>query len=778
MKLKLLTLSSTLPLILLVIFSGQVLAVTYSISGNSDLSPSSCSTNACPSLRDAVIASNSNSGEDIIQLQEGTYTLDLTNSSSEDENNSATGDLDVKDRLIIEGGNADDPHLTIITADTLQDRIFHVSNSLTSIGNLTLRNLTLRGVELDGKNGGAIFNSLGSTLTLENVVIRDNITTNLGAREAQAVGAGIYNGGNLNLRDSFIINNTANVDQNSEARYGGGGLYNAATGDATITNTTFRRNIAVNNFTGTSTDFSSGGAILNLGTLFIEDSIVGGETERVTEVYDSTEYDVANQSEAGGGISNVGGFMTINKTNISHNTTLNAVDNSDEDGREGGGIYNQNAGENRGSLLITASTLSFNVSTKQGGGLFSTGVPLTIAHSTINDNTATFLGGGVVNIGNQAAEISSSTIAYNTADSGALGNTAKGGGLFTSSRINITNVTIAGNSADEGTQIFIQDNSVLESRTPEPRVSLENTLIDHRPTTQSASQNCEGDSGFIDSLGYNINSGESCNLTESTDIQNGNPELETALAENSAINTDTNELIVPDTLTIAFASDSSIAIDQREGSGCPSLDQRYFIRDSRCDIGAFEHEAAPRTQQIADMKVTLTEKGDPVPTETQQVYTASVINIGPHDASSVTLTFFRPDLAHSIDAISVNGVLNSNACEVISNDNSLLCAIGTVDAFETVNYGFTITYTEFGDTEVSAEVASGGSTSDYFLANNTFTETTEVQDKENCDRDIPGCNPFTSNSSGGGGFFQPLMLISLSLMSLLGFLVRQRRFVI
>ncbi|MCA9262194.1 MAG: hypothetical protein KDA60_00035, partial [Planctomycetales bacterium] len=128
----------------------------------------------------------------------------------------------------------------------------------------------------------------------------------------------------------------------------------------------------------TNGDFVTGGAILNEGTLTLN------------EVYLEN-----NAAENGGAIYNMG-QLTINASTISHNSAIN-----------GGGIYSD------GDATIVNSTLSGNTAIDLGGGVYNrnAGDDLLLTHTTITNNTALF-GGGIYNNGH--VNLASSVVAQNT----------------------------------------------------------------------------------------------------------------------------------------------------------------------------------------------------------------------------------------------------------------------------------------------------------------------------------------------------------------------------
>jgi hypothetical protein len=127
---------------------------------------------------------------------------------------------------------------------------------------------------------------------------------------------------------------------------------------------------------------TSGGGILNRGTLTLRDSIARDST-----------------ALAGGGIFNeFSATMTIHNTSIANNDALE---------NDGGGIANKGVMTVRGSTLADNETFA-----SSGGGIANTGT-LTVVNSTLSGNTALLAGGGLSNSGNLT--VVSSTITGNRA---------------------------------------------------------------------------------------------------------------------------------------------------------------------------------------------------------------------------------------------------------------------------------------------------------------------------------------------------------------------------
>lgn len=210
---------------LCVALPGSVHAATYVVTTSTDESPTSshCTDEDVEtdcSLREAVIASNSNSGSDTISIPAGTYTF-ATFGSDTGEDAAAKGDLDITDTsgtLTMTGAGSGS---TIINANDI-DRVFHTVLNTTSVfEDLTMTNGTT-------SSSGAGIQALGTT-TLDSVVISNNVMSGFAG-----YGGGIRCDTNtLTIIDSTISGNSVGL-----GHYGGG--INANICDLTISGSTFR----------------------------------------------------------------------------------------------------------------------------------------------------------------------------------------------------------------------------------------------------------------------------------------------------------------------------------------------------------------------------------------------------------------------------------------------------------------------------------------------------------------------------------------------------------
>jgi len=240
----------------------------------------------------------------------------------------------------------------------------------------------------------------------------------------------------------------------------------------------------------------------------------------------------------------------------------------------GGGISSYIAGANGNSTLTLVDViLKDNQATGgEGGGLYAVyGPRITLENVTITGNQANF-GGGIHyhnQYGTEKLRMTNVTISGNQAQN-------SGGGLYVNfaigaGAVRATNVTFFNNSAVTGSG----DNIYNKGST----IRLKNTIV------AGGTDNCAGDPGAnITSLGYNLDSGNTCGLTGTGDQVNKAPKLD-PLADNGG-----------NTLTHALRP-ASPAVNHipRGTNGCGKAiktDQRGATRPQpaggACDIGAYE----------------------------------------------------------------------------------------------------------------------------------------------------------------------------------------------
>jgi len=164
-------------------------------------------------LRAAVQEANALPGPDRIELAGQTYTLTLA-LAAEDE--AAGGDLDIAGELEVVGGGAT---ASVISArdpeGVARDRVIDVLEG----AKVSLERLGVRDGEVDGEDGGGIYNA--GELTLREADVANNRA--LAGFDMGGVGGGILNAGTLRLERSSVRRNRAEL---------GGGVANAGTAEA------------------------------------------------------------------------------------------------------------------------------------------------------------------------------------------------------------------------------------------------------------------------------------------------------------------------------------------------------------------------------------------------------------------------------------------------------------------------------------------------------------------------------------------------------------------
>lgn len=268
------------------------------------------------------------------------------------------------------------------------------------------------------------------SFTVQNLIIINGYTT--------GQGAGLYSGYKKNL----TVQNCrfdGNISTSGGPFDGGGAIFIASEGSATITNSSFNNNRANN-----------GGAINNLiSTLHITNSIFTGNSALVSgsgggggAIYsDSGILTIANSVLSGNSaIFQGGGVFSYNGPDATHTTTItqttvanNQVTGTGNQGF-GGGIYN-----GRGPLTILSSTITGNRSSNQGGGLWNgDNAVITIANSTIYGNYAAGLGGGIMRTSG-IITLMNSTLAANM-----VGSTGQGAAILGDASVTLKNTIITG----------------------------------------------------------------------------------------------------------------------------------------------------------------------------------------------------------------------------------------------------------------------------------------------------------------------------------------------
>lgn len=454
---------------------------------------------------------------------------------------------------------------------------------------VTMTGVTIRnGNPGAGANGGGILVNLTARLTLTASQVISNSALN---------GGGLQTLGQVTMLDSAIENNQ------------GGGIHNDG-GLLTL------NDVQVMNNRGGYGIRNQNLAVLLLNRGLVSTNQGGGIYNATATATISNTLIMSNTG--GSGVYNTG--MVVTRLTIKQSTILSNTATS------GGGLFNEGIGA---KAEIYASRISGNQATNAGGGIFNNGI-MTVNNSTLDHNQA-HAGGGLHHFGGHLT-VTNSTITQNGASD-------NGGGLYNGSSAVLDAVTFTENrAAGEGGNLF----------NDEAQLSIENSIVAHAKD----GDNCVNSHGFLTSLGYNLESGHSCNFSATGDLTNIDPLLG-PLQDNGG-----------PTLTHALLVGSP-AIDQG-ATVCPATDQRGVTRPQglACDGGAYEWAA------IADLAIAATVAPPTVTTGARVTYSLTISNLGPALAMTLTLNNELPHGATFITATLLGGT-----CAV---DSGVTCTLPTL----------------------------------------------------------------------------------------------------
>jgi len=425
-----------------------------------------------------------------------------------------TGTIDINIDLAIIGPGAS----SLAVSGNGAVGVFDIASGVTTI----ISGLTIEDGNTPHGDGGGIDND--GTLALTDTTVSDNSAAN---------GGGIASEGSLTLMDCAISDNQA--DQGNI----GGGIFIGA-GMATLTDSSVSGNIGG----------EGGGLGTDVNTqVSINDSTIS---------MNSTEND-------GGGISNDGTSMTITDSTVSDNSAVYL----------GGGVFNGDYSD--GEATFSNSTFADNTAVN-GGGIDNTST-LDVTDSTLSNNIATSDGGGIYNIDEGPLTITNSSLSDNSANS-------KGGGVYSDNEYGpvdapavLTNSTLSGNSATSDGGGISNDGGEL---------SVAATIV----ANSTSGNDC---SGTITDAGYNLDDDGSCGFSPIGNSQSGvAPELG-SLQDNGG-----------GTLTIALQPGSPAIAAVNSASLCSTPDQLGMNRPTPCDIGAVEAVVIPTRGFTSSNIVTAT----------------------------------------------------------------------------------------------------------------------------------------------------------------------------
>ncbi|MGB7539394.1 MAG: choice-of-anchor Q domain-containing protein [Anaerolineales bacterium] len=422
---------------------------------------------------------------------------------------------------------------------------------LAATGDLDLAgNVTILGTGkpvIDGNGADRIFDVLpGVTASLSGLVIQNG-------HEYNGSGIRVINA-TLNVNETFLQNNISTWAGDHEVD--GGGIYAAGGSVLGIYLSEIRGNHAFVGG-GIATEEAAGVApTLTLShTLVAENEAFGpggglwlGPGTQSTMI--NTEVEGNTAGNEGGGIHN-NGDLELTSSTVENNHSVNA----------GGGILNGFV------TLIARDVMLSNNEGRTGGGIYNLGMAHFYQSAIVYNTAYDESGGGVFNAGGAGLLLDNTTVGANTGNAG-------GGGIFNDGgNLRLMFVTVAGNS-NEGIH-----NSGGGEKT------MRNTIL-----SGNTNANCAGT--VPDSLGYNIDSADSCALVEGSDLPNTDPMLSAPAPVGTW--SPAYELMA-----------GSPAIDSADPDRCSGIDQWGVIRPqgANCDRGAVERMTTGGGDAILSGKV-------------------------------------------------------------------------------------------------------------------------------------------------------------------------------
>jgi hypothetical protein len=435
------------------------------------------------SLRDAIIQSNTTFvGQDnVINLAAGIYNLTI---AGRGEDSAATGDLDIRSNLVIQGASHD---ATIIDARQL-DRVFEVFGA----SHVTFKDVVIQGgLAQDGAGfgaagGGILIHGHPSTVvTLDNAVIDGNIARGATAG-TDAFGGGIYmDSGSLNVtNNSRLTNNQALGAHGATGSNGTDGADRPDVGDTRAEN----GEGGGNGGNGTVGGNAHGGAVYGMTvSVAITNSWVQGNEARAGnggaggnggsggDGGNAGAFGIGGTAGRGGdgGAGAAGGSATGGGIDVTHSTLdlFNTVisTNTVQGGNGGNGGIGGLPGRagNAGTVIDLGEDGSENYAgncgdgavggSANGAGVFAINGTVTVNSDAlvatqprmiISQNTAKGGAGGAGGTAGPGHGAGGDTLEGPSGGSGGGGGEARGGGIRqTRGLLSIRNATINGNSA-------------------------------------------------------------------------------------------------------------------------------------------------------------------------------------------------------------------------------------------------------------------------------------------------------------------------------------------
>ena len=349
-------------LIILFLFTSLLAVENYYVSTTGDdWSGNGTAGNPWQTINHAVEwVPNTTTTEIIIHIAAGTYNL-----WDGDETNGIEFDADFMD-ITLQGA---DEATTIVEGHESQNlgngTIFYILQD----ENVTINDMTIRNGAISGDDGGAFEVLSGSSLTMNNCSILDNLSAHV-----DEWGGGF--GGGILMAESTTLTMTDCTISGNLANYGGG-IY-ALHSTLDLTGCLFDDNQAFGGGAiGTDRGTETTGGTVTLTNCILRNHADGGAIEpnyATLNMTNCTVHDNVDDGE-GGGIDGYESTIVITNSTICNNTS----------GDSGGGIYyNSNS-----TLTITNSTVANNTCdpSRNGGGIYQSGGAIHIKNTILANNT-------------------------------------------------------------------------------------------------------------------------------------------------------------------------------------------------------------------------------------------------------------------------------------------------------------------------------------------------------------------------------------------------------
>jgi len=441
---------------------------TYNVNSTADIlnPPAGVLT-----LRRAIQLANAAAGNKIINLTvAGTYQITLVGTPGETDN--AAGEF----AILPSGGNLSIINASggAVTVDANHlGRAFDINPNFDPNHSSTKYTVTMQGFTIAngiaapgdaaGGSGGGIRDQGNASLTLTNMVLKNNIAT--------ADGGGVSMENSVSVPWTLTLNNTQVL--NNHAGDAGGGVETDGSGT-----------ILVN-----SGSIISGNSCVNQGGgIWIDAIDVNNVFQGAVLAMTSAQVNSNQAFMLGGGIGNAGnGTVTITSSTLQYNFSALGGGFGDVNGQDKLSVVksymfrNAAIGDGGGiaatgpSTTITSSQLQGNVAGGTGGAVFAGGSTLAVLSSTLVNNVAALGGGGIeldtTGTGTARSSVTTSTITINSAlnNANANGGAIDAGAAFSGSLL-LLNDTVNANFAASG-------GGVYWAHAPGSAVSVQNTII-------------------------------------------------------------------------------------------------------------------------------------------------------------------------------------------------------------------------------------------------------------------------------------------------------------